>query len=323
MNHPTSSGHPRRGFTLIELLVVIAIIAVLIALLLPAVQQAREAARRSQCLNNLKQMGLALHNYHDVHDAFPPGWVGADPRTRAHDVEGPNGFGWAAMVLPYLEQKNVLDRLDFRLPLTDDSTGPPSNLSLIATKLPAFECPSDPHPDMWEIEPEGGGTPLATLATANYVGLFGMKAVGIPPADPDEPYADLDACEGLPAGVQCRGDGVFFHNSRVNLGQVTDGTSNTIMVGERASQVLPGSDPFYSTWAGVVPEGEEAFARVLGATDHTPNGGLHLEDFSSKHAGGAHFILADGHAKFVSENVDLFVFRAIGTRDGGEVVSEF
>jgi prepilin-type N-terminal cleavage/methylation domain-containing protein len=312
---------PRKGFTLIELLVVVAIIAVLIALLLPAVQAAREAARRSQCLNNLKQMGLALHNYHDTHLAFPPGWIGADPATRAHDVEGMNGFGWGTMILPYVEQNNLYQQFRFPLSIIDDTTASPTNKRLLATKLPVFVCPSDPHPDTWEIEPEGGGTPIATLATANYVGLFGFQYVG-PLPDPNDDR-DLHVCEELGPGQQCAGDGIMFHNSKVTIGHITDGTSNTIMVGERASSVLPGSDPFYSTWSGVIPEGEEAFARILGSTDHAPNGGIHAEDFSSKHTGGAHFILGDGHAKFVSENIDLFVFRALGTRNGGEVVSEF
>ena len=317
---PSGSGAPRRGFTLIELLVVIAIIAVLIALLLPAVQQAREAARRSQCMNNLKQIGLALHNYHDTHLAFPPGWIGANPVTRAHDVNGPNGFGWGTMVLPYLEQNNLYDQFDFRSSIIDDTLGTPTNLSLITTRLPVFECPSDSHSGEWMIEPEGGGTPIATLAAANYVGLFGFQYVG-PLPDGDD-HRDLHVCEELAPGQQCTGDGVFYHNSRVNIGQITDGTSNTIMVGERASQV--GTAPlFHSTWTGVIPGGEEAFARILGSTDHTVNGGVHAEDFSSRHTGGAHFILGDGHARFIGENINLEVFRALGTRAGGEPIGEF
>jgi len=320
-SHLAGDGLRRRGFTLIELLVVIAIIAVLIALLLPAVQQAREAARRSQCLNNLKQIGLGLHNYHDTHNTFPPGWIGANPATGAHDIEGLNGFGWGTMMLPYVEQNNLYDQFRFPLSIIDDTTGTPTNKALLATKLSVFECPSDPHENTWEIEPEGGGTPIATLATANYVGLFGYQYVGALP-DPDDDR-DLHVCEELSPGQQCAGDGVFFQNSRITLGHITDGTSNTIMVGERASQVNANAPPFYSTWSGVIPEGEEAFARILGSADHTVNGGVHAEDFSSRHTGGAHFILGDGHAKFIGENIDLFVFRALGTRAGGEVVGEF
>lgn len=305
----------RRGFTLIELLVVIAIIAVLIALLLPAVQQAREAARRAQCLNNLKQIGLALHNYHDTHSAFPPGWIGVASDRRPL-VDGLNGFSWAVMILPQLEQTNIYNRFDFKQSLvstTPASPGMPANKDLLATRLPLFECPSDPHPEKWDIQPQGGGPVLATLAPANYVGLFGVR---------QENGSDIDDCEGQPAGFQCRGDGLLFHNSKVTLGMVTDGTSNTIMVGERASQVKQ-NPPFYSTWVGLVPGGEEATTRSIGDADHVPNLGIHLEDFSSRHTGGAHFILADGHAKFVSENIDLGVFQAIGTRDRGEAVSDF
>ncbi|MDQ3331057.1 MAG: DUF1559 domain-containing protein, partial [Planctomycetota bacterium] len=192
---PPDGVRRRLGFTLIELLVVIAIIAVLIALLLPAVQQAREAARRSQCLNNLKQIGLALHNYHDTHLAFPPGWIGADQVTGAHDVEGMNGFGWGTMVLPYVEQNNLYQQFRFPLSIVDDVVGPPTNKSLLATKIPVFECPSDPHENTWEIEPEGGGAPIATLGVANYVGLFGFQYVG-PLPDPGD-GRDLHVCEEL------------------------------------------------------------------------------------------------------------------------------
>ena len=302
----------RRGFTLIELLVVIAIIAILIALLLPAVQQAREAARRSTCKNNLKQIGLALHNYHDTHGVFPPGWIGADAAGRPW-VDGGNGFGWAAMTLPFMEQSPLYNQFQFSKPILD-TTGTPNNMALLATLLPSYQCPSDPKPDTWQIEPEGGGTPLATLATTNYVGLFGVR----------QPNGeDLDECEGKPPGFQCRGDGLLFHNSKIGLRDVTDGTSQTIMVGERASRVIPANEPFYSTWSGVVPGGEEATARILGAADHTPNLGIHAEDFSSPHTGGAQFILADGHVTFISENIDIGVFESLGTRAGGEVTGAF
>jgi prepilin-type N-terminal cleavage/methylation domain-containing protein len=306
----------RRGFTLIELLVVIAIIAILIALLLPAIQQAREAARRTECRNNLRQIGLGLHNYHDVHGSFPPGWVGATAGA-GHNVEGVNGFGWATFLLPYIEQSPLYDQFDFRLSIIDPG-GAPSNVSLLKQPLPVYVCASDPKPEAWSIEQEGSpGTVLAELATSNYVGLFGT--------------VEIDGCENPPGTPpvtsrgQCVGDGVFYHNSRVKFRDIPDGTSSTIIVGERATR---SEVAFYSTWSGFIPEGEEAAARILGAADHTPNSGnstsgLHLDDFSSHHPGGAHFVLGDGHVAFINENIDFATFQAIATRRGREVVGEF
>ncbi|OYW13961.1 MAG: hypothetical protein B7Z55_16195, partial [Planctomycetales bacterium 12-60-4] len=152
----------RRGFTLIELLVVIAIIAILIALLLPAVQQAREAARRSQCVNNLKQLGLAIHNYHDNFNAFPPGWIGVTNRTP--DTEGNSGFAWGAHLLPQLDQSPLYGRLNFNRECYD----PAFNAVAMSTVLPAFRCPSDPSQDTWMIGEEANPSNiLATLPTAN------------------------------------------------------------------------------------------------------------------------------------------------------------
>ena len=318
---PSSERRARTGFTLIELLVVIAIIAVLIALLLPAVQQAREAARRSQCLNNLKQMGLAMHNYHDTHRTFPPGWIGVDPASGRPLVQGHSGFGWGTMILPYLEQNNLYDRFHFNQSIIDAAIGSPTNHSLISSVLPAFLCPSDPLSTAWEMEPEGGGDPIAMLAPSNYVGLFGHQYVG--PLPSGETHRDLHACEELAPGQQCVGDGILFHNSRVTIGQISDGTSSTIMIGERASHPHRDEPPFPSTWTGIIPGGEETLERLVGSTDHPPNHGHHAEDFSSPHTGGAHFVLSDGHAKFISESIDTGVFQALGTRSGGEVVSDF
>jgi prepilin-type N-terminal cleavage/methylation domain-containing protein/prepilin-type processing-associated H-X9-DG protein len=294
----------RRGFTLIELLVVIAIIAILIALLLPAVQQAREAARRTQTRNNLKQIGIALHNYHDTNRSFPPGWIGVDPATGQPDVEGASGWGWAALILPQLEKGNLHGGIDFGLSISD-----PAHQSIIATPLDTFRSPSDPSQDTWVIDDEATGSPLATLATANFVGNFGTT-----------PTHD---CEGLPVGQNCFGDGVFFHNSRIAIRDVTDGTSNTFLVGQRKTDER--YDPeWHSTWAGVIAGGEEAFARVLGSADHTPNHPAgHLEDFSSNHAGGVHFLFGDGRVRFVSENINPVTYQSLATRAGGEVVGDY
>jgi prepilin-type N-terminal cleavage/methylation domain-containing protein/prepilin-type processing-associated H-X9-DG protein len=301
----------RRGFTLIELLVVIAIIAVLIALLLPAVQQAREAARRTQCKNNMKQLGLAMHNYHDTFRVFPPGWIAVDPATNAQSAhEGISGFGWGTMLLPQIDQSPLYNQLNLNLAIND-----PANLPHIKTILPAFVCPSDIAPEQtWEIEEEGSpGTVLAELATANYIAAFGTE--------------ELHGCENAPgtapvtAQGQCIGDGTMYHNSRIGVRDITDGTSSTIFIGERKTKP---KDGWWSTWSGMVPEGEEAFQRILGSLDHVPNHpSSHLDDFSSYHVGGSQFLLADGHVRFVSENIDSQLYRALGTIQGGETVGEF
>ncbi|MBX3436794.1 MAG: DUF1559 domain-containing protein [Planctomycetaceae bacterium] len=300
----------RRGFTLIELLVVIAIIAVLIALLLPAVQQAREAARRTQCKNNLKQIGLALHNYHDVHLTFPSGWVAASfPMS---DPEGESGFGWGSMILPYVEQNNLYDQFNFSLPM-DDDTGAPTHRSLLQHRLTVFQCPSDPKPDSFRLEDRYGE--LLELATANYAGSFGVT--------------ELHGCENPPgtppvnSGGQCISDGMLFHNSRVRIQDASDGTSNTLLVGERTTFTELDGSKFYGTWSGALPEVEESAARILSHSEHAPNSFEHPEDWGSFHTGGAQFVLGDGHVRFISENIDEAVFQALATRSGGEVVGEF
>ncbi len=298
----------KSGFTLIELLVVIAIIAILIALLLPAVQQAREAARRTQCRNNLKQLGLALHNYHDIHLTFPSGWIAVDSGvSSAH--EGISGASWGAMILPQIEQSNLWEQFDSNLSIAD-----PANDEFRRHPLSVFRCPSDPQPDFWEIEEEGApGTVLAELPIANYIGAFGTE--------------ELDGCENAPgtdpvnSSGQCIGDGALYHNSSTQIRDFTDGTSNTFMVGERRTNEDLG---WYSTWVGMVPEGEEAFQRVLGAADHVPNDpAAHFDDFSSHHTGGTHFVFGDGSVNFVSGSIDLTLYQSLGTISGSEVVGEF
>lgn len=297
-----------RGFTLIELLVVIAIIAILIALLLPAVQQAREAARRTQCRNNLKQLGLALHNYHDVHRTLPPGWIAVDnARPTAHD--GLNGAGWGTMILPYLDQAPLYNLFNASYSIHD-----PVNFPFLSNNLAAWNCPSDPKPERWMIEEESSpGTILAELPTANYIGNFGTD--------------DLHGCENAAgtapvlASGQCRGDGAFYHNSRVRLRDLTDGTSNTLTLRERRTDSTLG---WYSTWPGMVAEGEEAFQRILGAADHVPNDpAAHFDDFSSHHTGGAQFGMGDGAVRFISENIDRGLYQALSTIQGGETIGEF
>ncbi len=298
----------RRGFTLIELLVVIAIIGVLVALILPAVQQAREAARRTQCRNNLKQIGLALHNYHDIFLMLPPGYIAVGPGPHpAHD--GTSGAGWGVMILPQLEQENLFDTFNSNLSIADAA-----NDAFRERPLAVFRCPSDRQPDMWDITHEdGSGTIVTRLPIANYVGSFGTQEVG--------------GCENPPGTApvtsdgQCVGNGPFFHNSSVRLRQIADGTNHTLLVGERRTDKAKG---WFSTWVGMVPEGKDAFVRVLGSVDHLPNDPIsHFDDFSSHHTGGAHFLFGDGHIQFISDSMDSTLYQSLGTINGGEIVGAF
>ncbi|MCX7422326.1 MAG: DUF1559 domain-containing protein [Planctomycetia bacterium] len=290
-----------RGFTLIELLVVIAIIAILIALLLPAVQQTREAARRPQCKNNLKQFGLGLHGYHDNNRVLPSGWIGVSPGNVV-DPEGPSGWGWGAMVLPQVDQAPFFRSLNLRLSVTDAA-----NVSFIQTLLPVFRCPSDTGPEKWVINDETSGMPITTLAIANYVAAFGTT--------------ELEDCEGQPLPFQCVGNGASFHNSSLRFNHFTDGLSTTILIGERKSNPSLG---WHSTWVGVVSGGEEAFTRILGVADHVPNDPAgHFDDFSSHHTGGAHFVMGDGAVRFISSVVSHSVYQGLNTRQGREVIGEY
>ncbi len=300
---PNQPRRFRSGFTLIELLVVIAIIAVLIALLLPAVQQAREAARRSQCINNLKQLGLALHTYHDSMNAFPPGWIGV--QGGIPNMQGPSGFAWGSHILPYIDQTPLYNQVNFNVSCTD-----PNNAVARQAVISVFRCPTDPSTSTWGIPEEGNPTTiLATLPTANYVGSFGTQGFE-------------DICENPPfPAAQCTSDGMFFHNSSTRMRDVVDGTSNTVFLGEhRTNTALD----WHSTWVGVVPNGEEAIARVLAVSDHTPNHpALHIDDFSSWHTGGVHLLFGDGRVRFITQNIDTNVFKAMASRMGGEIMGDF
>lgn len=290
----------RSAFTLVELLVVIAIIGLLIALLLPAVQAAREAARRNSCRNNLKQLGLGLHTYHDAYQRLPAGWeayVAAGSKTP--DPEGVPGWSWGANILASLEQPALADQIRLNVAIDDPQHAQPR-----ITRLDVFRCPSDPKvDDLFTLDAEDGSGPLLDLARANYVGMFGTK--------------ELEDCEGL-GPLQCQSDGPLYHNSKTNFRDILDGLTNTILAGERSSRLGD------STWTGSVSGGEEAFARVMGVADHTPNHtSSHLDDFGSHHSGGAQFLLGDGSVRFLSENIALPAYQSLSTRAGGESVGSF
>jgi prepilin-type N-terminal cleavage/methylation domain-containing protein/prepilin-type processing-associated H-X9-DG protein len=304
---------PRSGFTLIELLVVIAIIAVLIGLLLPAVQKVREAAARTQCQNNLKQMGLACQHYHDVARTFPPGYVASVPYNDGATDTAP-GWGWEAFLLPYLEQEGLYRQLNLKQPVEKSGA--------IRTLLPMYLCPSDLAPSTAFAVPDAFGQALAMAAPSSYAACIGG----------DE--SDTTGASGR---------GIFYRNSRTRVADITDGTSNTLLIGERAWSNANG------IWAGAIagavclrgPQNPNpgsgagsspAPTLILGhshlnnATSDTDGG---LDDFSSNHPGGSHFVFADGSVRFVrsipadnadgSYTPDGLVFQALGTRAGGEV----
>lgn len=289
----------RKAFTLVELLVVIAIIGLLIALLLPAVQAARESARRCSCCNNLKQVGLAAHMHHNTHERLPAGWDGYDAGGRPWAMGSP-GWGWAARILPFLEQANVEKNLiNYKLPATD-----PANSQARLYMIKTYRCPSDTGKDTFLNMDEESGAGTLDFATANYVGVWGTT--------------DTHVCGTLPAGAQCTSDGCFFHNSSLRFADIRDGLSQTFLVGERNSRLD------YSTWVGTYDVNDCSQGRIVGTASYPPNSqASDIHNFSSEHPSGTHFLLADGSVRIVAETIDTAAYHALCTRSGNDSVGNF
>ena len=314
----------RSAFTLVELLVVIAIIGILIALLLPAVQAAREAARRMQCSSRLKQLGLAMHNYANTHQAFPPGCIDDGVRQRQQ-------WGWGVFLLPFLERISLHRDLapnDRRLV---DLLNDPAARVLVQVPIPMFRCPSDRTPKLLEktdqIRDLDGEAPVGTDffgATSNFIAVTGFWDIADEPAN-----------------------GVFSRNSAVDFPQIRDGTSNTFALGERDFYCAAG------IWAGVRDArggGPRGADYVLGRVSIKLNDPRNVgndrccEGFSSPHPGGANFALCDGSVRFINENIrfnnagvtnfnfpvpvgafapSLGTYQKLGIRNDGGVLTEF
>jgi prepilin-type N-terminal cleavage/methylation domain-containing protein/prepilin-type processing-associated H-X9-DG protein len=316
---------PSRGFTLVELLVVIAIIGVLVSMLLPAVQSARSAARLRQCSNHIRQIGLALHGYHDSLGSLPPGYIsnglvqplaalppggddddsfGPPPAPGSRFAEPGPGWGWGAHILDWLEQSQVKSTINF----SADIGGQTASTAF----LRVFVCPSDVGPNAIEVK-NANDNLLGSVARANFVAMFGTSEI-------------LD--------VPDYGEGLFFRNSHIRFAEITDGTSNTFAIGERASNLA------YATWTGAVNNGiVKNLSRIPGSEDqewpvfvlaHTgtviegqlPNNHTgHADDFTSRHPGGVNFLIADGSVRFINNNIDEVTWVALGTRAGGEITA--
>ena len=289
----------RRGFTLIELLVVIAIIGVLVGLLLPAVQQAREAARRTSCVNKMKQLALACHNYKDVNGTLPPGWQ--KPADLTNFPEG-NYWGWGTLILPFVEEGSLFDRIDFTHEYTVNS-GPNDGIS--ATVLDGYLCPSDGSGPM--------GIVYGNHAKSNYLGSYGNKQIN---------SANWSSTANR---------GVFTENRSLKFRQITDGTSKTILLGEKTGTPRNGRNYRAGLWAGPrAIEGSNkaphmAVGRGPGTSTeiiNTVNGANPWTLSVSDHPGGCNVAKVDGSVAFLNDSITINAYRWMIEINDGQLIPD-
>lgn len=352
-----SEYHPRRNaFTLIELLVVIAVVGILMALLLPAVQQVMEAARRGQCLSNLKQLGIAIKSYHTTHDIYPPAYITGNTRQQGSDFgvsypdgngNGPSGFGWGALLLSHLEQQATYDQFNFEAPCWA-----PVNSTAARSKISVFLCPSASGGEGGFLVTKGEGNAWNPTQSATPFSspIFFSHSHYVTNAGRHQPWGrvtqfeDFNVPEPIVAAngenLMAHMEGPFYRNSNVKDRDVTDGLSHTIFLGEHTSKL---SD---KTWVGVVPFSASCpkpgffsecnsggnLVGVHSGPDmhdhpqviiHAPNNVFgHTDEMYSEHVGGGNVLMGDGSVRFIEEGIDPFVFTALSTRADGEVIPD-